>query len=246
MPALGKPFRGTIAAHQAPFVLGLDGCKAGWCVVRLPVENAPAAAIFETLPALLNGPWGEARGICVDIPIGLSEHGPRACDQLARRALGPKRGSSVFPAPRRFMLSCDSYEEANARGKAQGPGGGLSKQAWNLIPKIAEVDAAITPDDQARLVEGHPEIAFLRLAGEILPPKRGAQGRAARREALAAAGLSGLEAAWSALNRPGVGEDDFLDACALALTARTRLSGAATRHSDNVRDERGFVMEIWG
>ena len=48
------------------------------------------------------------------------------------------------------MLDFETYGDANAWGKAQGPdgGGGLSKQAWVITPKIREIDAIIAPADQ--------------------------------------------------------------------------------------------------
>ena len=54
--------------------------------------------------------------IAVDMPIGLAERGPRACDIAARRVLPRGRKSSVFPPPRRAMLGCADWAEANALG----------------------------------------------------------------------------------------------------------------------------------
>ena len=42
----------------------------------------------------------------IDIPIGLTDSGPRQCDIQARRLLGARRGTSVFPAPIRPALKC--------------------------------------------------------------------------------------------------------------------------------------------
>ena len=75
--------------------------------------------------------------IFVDIPIGLhdsSEEG-RKCDVEGRRLLRPYRTSSVFNAPIRAILDEPRYEAANALSKRLS-GKGLTKQTFNIIPKI--------------------------------------------------------------------------------------------------------------
>ena len=164
----------------------------------------------------------------VDMPIGLLEHGPRACDVEARRRLGPRR-SSVFPTPLRPMLAATTYAEALAVG-------GLSKQAFNLLPKIREVDAVMTPDKQKQIAEVHPELCFARLRGQpCAAPKRTPEGRAER---VAALGV--------ALGRPpsGAAWDDVLDACALVETARRLADRDVERLGDGARDARGLRCEI--
>jgi len=238
----------------ALFVLGVDGCRAGWAAARLSVNEGPEAPqlrVFASFAAMLADPWGaEAAAIAVDAPIGLAEAGRRGCDGLARRYLGRPRASSIFAAPRRPMLACATYAEANALGKAQGPdaGGGLSKQAWNILPKIREIDDAIGPADQTRIFEAHPEVAFRRLAGRDLGAKASPGGAGARRLALRRAGVREAAARTKALRaaHAGVAADDVLDAMVLALAARARLAGEALRFSDDRRDARGLVMEIWG
>jgi predicted RNase H-like nuclease len=41
----------------------------------------------------------------------------------------------------------------------------VSRQAFNILPKIRQVDLCITPALQEILVEAHPELAFMSLAG---------------------------------------------------------------------------------
>ena len=192
-----------------------------------------------------------------DMPIGLAEAGPRPCEGAARALLKPLRHSSVFSPPRRGMLDFETYAQANAWGKAQAmrlsgkeTGGGLSKQAWMIVPKIREADAWMTPARQEKLAEAHPEVAFWRLNGgaPCAHPKKAAQGRAERRALLLANGLD-PDPLFPALKQAaggGVGLDDLYDACALALTAKARLEGAAVRLGDATRDARGLAMEIWG
>jgi predicted RNase H-like nuclease len=182
---------------------------------------------------------GRLAALAIDMPMGLPDDGPRACDLAARRRLGARR-SSVFPTPVRTTLGAPTYAEALARSRAA-CGRGLSRQAFNLLAKMAEVDAAIRPDLQDRVVEAHPEMAFARLAGEPCShPKRTTEGRAERLALLRAAGLGDL----SARRLPGAAPDDVLDAAALTLTAARVRDGLAERLGDGARDARGLRMEI--
>lgn len=209
-------------------------------------------SVEPTIDAVAAGPARGAAAVMIDMPIGLSEDGARACETMARRVLSPRRHASVFPSPARAMLDCADYAQANALGKASPRGRGLPKQTWMIVPKIRELDAFITPSRQRRFVETHPEVAFARLNGDApcAASKRTPEGREERVKLLRAAGVhapEGLAAsARRAVGRAGVGEDDVYDACALALSGRARLDGTAMRLTDGARDARGLVMEIWG
>jgi predicted RNase H-like nuclease len=224
-------------------VAGADGCRAGWVVAVLHPPGAGPRLDLTVVPSI--GPVvddvaaGRLAALAVDMPIGLPESGPRACDVAARRTLGPRR-SSVFPAPVRAVLGTATYAEALARSRAAS-GRGLSKQAFNLVPAIAELDAALTPARRAGVVEAHPEMAFARLAGApCAHPKRTAEGRAERLALLAAAGLGDL----STVRLPGSAPDDVLDAAVLTLTAARAHAGTADRLGDGTLDARGLAMEV--
>ena len=231
--------------------VGVDGCRGGWVCVTLDARGTARLDVRADFAACMRDAGAGAGAVLVDMPIGLAEAERRACEAMARARLKPKRHSSVFPSPARPMLAFDAYEDANAWGKAQGPGFGLSKQAWMITPKIREVDAWMTPRRQRRVGEGHPEVAFWRLRGgaPCEHNKKTAEGFAERVAALADHGLADIDpllrAAKDAVGA-GVARDDVVDACALALSARARLEGAALRLSDDARDARGLVMEIWG
>ena len=109
-------------------------------------------------------PWAT---VCIDIPIGLSSDGFRACDRAARQLLG-KRRSSVFPVPPRLALAPLSYEEINLASKAH-CGKGVSKQAFYLLPKIREAEALLrSPDtDDVEWLETHPELCFSSFNGAV-------------------------------------------------------------------------------
>ena len=105
--------------------------------------------------------------VCIDIPIGLSSDGFRACDRAARQLLG-KRSSSVFPVPPRLALAPLTYEEINLASKAH-CGKGVSKQAFYLLPKIRETEALLRSSDSDDLVwlETHPELCFSSFNGAV-------------------------------------------------------------------------------
>ena len=245
---------GTQHASMGRFVIGVDGCPAGWAAVRLNLfDGGIAAFITKNFAGLLRDSGADAAMIMVDMPIGLASEGKRGCEVLARKLLKPLRHASVFSSPRRPMLDFETYGEANAWGKRQQAiGVGLSKQAWMIAPKIAEIDAAITSADQARLGEGHPEVAFARLNGgtPCAHAKKKPEGRDERRCLLESAGITNADALFDALRAEvGAGKvarDDVYDACAMALTAKARLDGNVIRLSDDARDARGLLMEIWG
>lgn len=229
---------------SAALVAGIDGCRGGWLALTLGHQGTvPRVEIAPAWTAL--GLDGHAM-LAVDMPIGLTESGPRACDIAARRLLPRGRKSSVFPPPRRAMLACATWAEANAMGKSK-EGKGLSHQAWNLVPKIRELDAALTPTMQDWVREAHPELIFQRLHGaDPLPSKKTPSGRAVRLALLERAGIEGLASLIQTLPSGLAQADDLLDAAACALAAREIVAGAATcLPADPPRDNRGLRMEIW-
>ena len=136
---------------------------------------------------------GTLAAVAIDIPIGLAPQGPRRADIEARQRLGPRR-SSVFPAPVRSVLAALTYEEACSLSRAA-CGKAISKQLFNILPKIREVDALVTPQRQQRLFEMSPELSLAVLAGAPMAhPKTTPAGRAERIDALGPAfGLEEIE-----------------------------------------------------
>jgi len=184
--------------------------------------------------------------VAVDMPIGLSERGHRECEVEARAILKP-HSARVFRVPPRGALRFASHDwvGANAWSKRQGYGG-ISKQSWNILPKIAEIDGAIAARDQARIFEAHPELAFCRLNnGRPLPSKHGEDGLRARRRLLIEAGFKRLDE-WIVMRRAlHAKQDDILDACALLLTAeRIQRGKAVALPATTARDARGLRMAI--
>src|SRR5262249_5153727 len=122
----------------------------------------------------------ECAAIAVDMPIGLPDATPRAADVAARRLLGPRR-SSVFPAPVRATLGSPDYRTARDRSLAA-CGRMLRIEAFNRLPKVREIDEALSSADQARIVESHPELCFATLNHGVpmAHNKKRAEGRSER------------------------------------------------------------------
>lgn len=229
-------------------VAGVDGCRGGWVVAHLE-DGRISFDIVADFAAVLRATT-DAAMVAVDMPIGLADHvgpGGRGPDAAARRVLG-ERQSSIFAVPSRAAVMCTDYRDACAAALATSdPPRKVSKQCFHLFPKIREVDAAMTPALQARIVETHPETAFWAMNGErplALPKKMKSRphgpGLALRRALLEGAGVS-----LPAFPR-GAGEDDFIDAAACAVVARRALAGVARRFPEHPEtDERGLRMEIW-
>jgi predicted RNase H-like nuclease len=239
------------------WLAGVDGCPAGWLVVVRHVHGLvpPRVLICPRFADILALPQAPVV-IAVDIPIGLSQRatiGGRPADIEARRNLGARQ-SSVFAMPARAAVMEDDYRRAcETAFRNSDPPRKVSKQAFHIFPKIREVDAAMTPDLQRRVIECHPEAAFWAMNGRkpLDEPKKlksrpHPQGLALRRGLLMAAGYPGSFLAAKHCLRRIAGPDDFLDACACAWTAGRVLAGTAVRFpADPPRDECGLLQEIW-
>jgi predicted RNase H-like nuclease len=156
----------TIVAYA-----GVDCTPGGWAVVISDLDQTSVQKV--TALSDLFDSRSDLKVVAVDVPIGLLEHyekGGRACDRMARKFLGKRRGSSVFPAPVRSTLAAKSWDEACSLSRASAPQGrGLSKQTFAILPKIKEVDALLQTHLKLRDVvrEVHPEVCFA-------VPRRGA------------------------------------------------------------------------
>ena len=241
------------------WLAGIDGCPGGWVAVVQPEAGGDAAGLramaapdLETLFASVGEvggePCGEPALAGIDMPIGLSESGPRDCDGLARRRLG-RRGSSVFPAPLRPALAARTHAEASARSREAG-GKGVSAQAWHLFARVRELDELLSERAswRERLVEVHPELSFLALNGDrpLLSSKHRIDGIYRRRALIAEDfGMAAIESAVAQLAGTRAKEDDMLDAFAVLWSAlRVRNGAAESLPADPPRDARGLPMRI--
>ena len=230
-------------------VVGVDGCKGGWIAAMFHLaEHHMEFQTFATFADLVTA-FPDPAIIGIDVPIGLGTGASRACDRAARKLLGFPRSTSVFSAPDRRIIGCVTYDEANARSKSL-TGKGISRQTFGIMPKIAEVDAAMTPELQVRVAEVHPEVSFWALnQGQPMTwSKKKSAGFAERRALLAAAfpQLS-LPPTRPKLKKmvDGVPADDVLDAIVAAWSAARFASGTSVALPAYAeRDARGLAMAI--
>lgn len=218
--------------------LGVDWAGSCWLVVKTGDKT-----LVTTEPSILNvwhehGTADDVQSVLVDIPIGLTESGPRACDQEASERLGA-RGNSVFSIPGREVVEAEEYGSARELN-----GDSLGSQSWWLFPRIREVDIFLQNHEDARekVYESHPEICFAELAGDLHHAKDTEVGCDERLEVLS----EDLElhdrvneiinerkdgAKWH--HRISKGRlDDVLDAAVLALTAKKLKLGSRSESSE--------------
>lgn len=231
-----------------PVVAGVDGCRTGWLSVTKDLATgAMQVRLLKSISELRQfTPRPDVA--LIDIPIGLSDAGPRACDTAARALLRRPRSSSVFPAPIRPMLGAKSYAAACDIGIAT-DGRKLSRQTWNLLGKIREVDDLLAkqPEWQGRLREVHPELSFWAWNGEraMEHRKKSPEGRL-EREALVKSRYSApYELAQRSLTSGEYANDDLLDAFAALWSAERVAAGQALSLPTRPPvDRRGLRMEI--
>ena len=101
------------------------------------------------------------------MPLGLSNGEiPRQIDTLLRAHLHKGSKSTIFTAPCRPALYQETYAAANFLNKSM-EGKGISKQSWNIFPKIRELDQFLIDhaDLRSLVYESHPEYCFQRFNG---------------------------------------------------------------------------------
>jgi predicted RNase H-like nuclease len=214
------------SAPTATFV-GIDGARGGWVVATCAGGNTS----LQLYRAIADVPLSSPGRVLIDMPIGLPSQHRRLCDAQARELLGPRR-ATIFPVPTRAAVYTESYAECCAVNERI-QGCRVSKQAWNLFPKIRELDLYLRADStrHACIAEGHPELAFraLHASASPLPSKRTPEGIQLRRDALAGVGVAvdALIEPFLASHPKDVDVTDALDAlalCALLTTTRGRVS----------------------
>lgn len=231
--------------------IGIDGCKDGWFCVFLGEDDE---WVYSVVPdaAALGEIVGKVNSVLIDIPVGLLDKGPdeRLCDKAARKLLGAKRASSVFPAPARQVLVASNYQEALDISR-ESTGRGLSQQAWAIVPKIREIDSLLSSriELQGVMRECHPELCFWALNGQSSmkynkKKEEGKQERLAVLERFFPQCHELYEQASSEFLRKQVAHDDIIDAMVCAVTSKYGYGNYSTVPTDPVRDVMGLPMEM--
>jgi predicted RNase H-like nuclease len=155
--------------------------------------------------------------------------------------------------PSRAAVNCDGYRDAcNTNLKHSDPPRKVAMQTYHLFPKIREIDAVLTPDLQLRVHEVHPEVSFWIMNGRIpvqVAKKVGSRnhrpGLNLRRILLGSNGFPIAELPGNHYRQSDVGEDDLIDACACAWSARRILDGQYVSFPETPeRDSRSLTMCI--
>ncbi|GGS24631.1 DUF429 domain-containing protein [Actinokineospora fastidiosa] len=198
-------------------VLGVAAGAAGW--VGIAWEETVSAYHAPTIGELVDAADGP-RVVAVAMPIGLPDRGHREADVRAAQALG----AAVVIAPTRRALTAADRATAAAINRDL-DGGAISKQAYDLRPRILEVDRWVreTPHE---VVEAHPEVSFAALNGEPLVARKDTWAGARRRhKLLTRAGIHLPDD----LGEPGrtATVADVIDAAILTWTARRVVDGEA-------------------
>jgi predicted RNase H-like nuclease len=236
-----------LTTNAALTLIGVDACSGGWiCVAK--ERGRFQAWIAPKFADVLANRVPQSVLVGIDIPIGLPGRGSRECDREARAILGWPRRCSVFSTPVRPTLVAKDYGEACAIHRSI-DGRALSKQAFNLLPKISEVDECLRADASlaSRVREVHPEISFALWNGRtaMRHGKKTAAGSLER--------ASLIDASWPKLRRQlvaqlpraGYASDDLLDAiAALWSMCRAAKSRATRLPAIVVYDEFGLPMQV--
>jgi predicted RNase H-like nuclease len=232
------------------YYLGVDSCPYGWVVFWVN-QSRWDIQIFKHISSLWKK-YKDAQLILIDIPIGLREKSGKArlCDTAARKYLAKRRSSSIFPTPCRKALISETYQQANTINK-EITGKGLSKQTYNIMHKIKEVDGLIRKKQKAPdiIMESHPEVCFTALNNKeplkyYKKTKEGIKNRLKLLKSLTSFDKNPLEIAKRRFKRKDVAVDDVLDAWVLAISASKGKQSLRYLPSSYEFDEKGLPMRI--
>ena len=207
---------------------GIDGTRNGWIAAEYTGKSW-SIEFYEKLSEI------EFEDALIDIPIGLSKSSTRECDEGARDFLAPERHYSIFNCPVRDAVYAESYEEACDINEEES-GKRISKQAWNIVPKIREADKEA---QKSKLREAHPEVFFKSLDEKsVIESKSSEEGLKDRKKVLEGFGdTSAIED----FEEKDVSEDDLIDAMVLSLGSDFELNNIP---EDPEKDQKGLRMSI--
>jgi len=229
--------------------IGIDGCKAGWFYVGFDDKNQWQIGVIKHIEQIASFIPASSL-LLIDIPIGLMGNTPkqRRCDIEVRFRLKPKRSASVFPVPSRISLQANNYQQASDLN-FQASGRKLSKQSWNIMSKIRQVDDfLLNIKARHKIREMHPELCFWALNHQqaMQHNKRTLHGFSEREKLLVehcvATGAIVSEAL-RIYSRKDLARDDVLDALVGAVSARFN-ENLITLPETPDRDAMNLPMEV--
>lgn len=207
---------------------GIDGTRNGWITAEYTGETWNIE-FYEKLSEI------DFNQVLIDIPIGLPEDSTRKCDEEARDFLAPERHYSIFNCPVRDAVYAETYDEACDINEEK-TGKRISKQSWNIVPKIREADEIA---QRKNLMEAHPEVFFKSLnENSVIESKRSEKGLKDRKEVLKRFGDISIT---EEFERKDVSEDDIIDAMVLSLGSEFEILDIP---EDPEKDHKGLEMSI--
>ena len=230
------------------WVLGVDGCPAGWIGVWYDIRGhaSPRHQLFRSLDEI-GEQTVQPQIIAIDMPIGfpdIARKGGRDCEVAARKLL-PGKTSSVFSSPSRAALSAKDYPGAcDVNSRNGGPR--LSKQSFALFPKMREADAFKKSALGNRVYEAHPEVALAVLnRNPVVESKKTQDGRRIRLDILRRLGFPADLLEPHTYPKTRIAPDDLVDAAICAIVAQRIANGQhVTLPADPPVDADGIKMAI--
>jgi len=203
-------------------VVGIDACPAGWAVCSLTDAGDSSFSVINHAAGLL--PLIERCDLaCIDIQIGIPEDAERDVDRRAKSILG-RYHARVFMTPPRVVVDQPDYACANAKSRRV-IGKGLSKQAWNILPKVRAIDELLIahPRLRDRVRECHPEIALWGMGGRVIGSNKqtpeGQRDRMGVLDRYLTNPGDALAVARASILKRDAKDDDLIDAMICAATA---------------------------
>ncbi len=199
-------------------IIGLDGCKGGWMLSTIVFDGVQLTLKVEWINSLERLNDFSFLWCFADIPIGLTGVGiERTLDQQMRELLSKNRKSSLFTVPCRRAVYANDYNTAK-KINLEETGKSISIQAWNICPKIKEMDQFIQQHPSLNIMESHPELCFEKLNKNIplVHSKKTVEGKKEREQLLLSLFPEFKESIEKAVRDYKTLTDDVLDTTCLA------------------------------
>jgi len=214
-----------------------------------PCREVPCLAVCPDFRAVL-ALTADCQRVAVDIPIGIpSGEQIRRCDVEAKDFLreNDHNPAAVFFTPPRESLPAESpreFQQLHKRARKTGAG----YPVWGILKKLKQANEAMTPELQEKIIEFHPELAWLHLAGRNLGSKHENEGITERKKVLLPM-VPELEQllSWKDFLGRAAALDDLLDSLIGLAVAKASLRNSPYRlpAGEPEIDKTGLRMEIW-
>lgn len=228
-------------------IAGVDGCKAGWIMVK-HCRADYTFGVYSSISEMFSAN-SDLQRVLIDIPVGLASKNAKRTIERELRSELKSRHSTVFNPPCREAL----YAETDSSAKKlniEVEGKSLSVQSLAIKSKIREVDEFLQENINVEVIESHPEFCFKYLNnGRVLLSKKRTEAGRKERLSILKNYFSDAEKIYErAANntlRKSAAKDDIVDAICLCVV--NKLSGKNNMNfirDKNRVDEKGVEMKI--